>query len=67
MTGRYGWTNQHFFDFEDLGPTCRVCGCLDESACVEPASGLACSWAEEDICSFCAADEAEERKEAVSQ
>lgn len=37
----------------------RECGCTDEEACVDPVVGT-CSWYEPDLCSFCAADIAEE-------
>lgn len=31
--------------------TCRVCGCWDLEPCVDPATGLACSWVSLDLCS----------------
>jgi hypothetical protein len=37
-----------------LGPVCRVCGCSERYACIS-AHGLACEWAEPDLCSACAA------------
>lgn len=33
---------------------CRVCGCDDDHACVD-ARGRTCGWAEEELCTFCAA------------
>lgn len=32
---------------------CRVCGCTEENACLEPEVG-ACVWVEDDLCSACA-------------
>lgn len=32
---------------------CRECGCTDDAACVT-SEGLTCSWAAEDLCTFCA-------------
>jgi len=40
------------------GPCCRVCGCTDEDACMNPITGCPCFWVEEDLCSACAAGEA---------
>lgn len=38
----------------DSPPACRVCGCNDEDACFDVASGETCRWtAEDDVCSFC--------------
>jgi hypothetical protein len=38
--------------------TCIVCGCTDENACVDEATGERCAWVEASevgpICSFCA-------------
>jgi len=34
---------------------CRVCGCTDDSACPD-----GCSWIEDDLCSACAPERAEE-------
>jgi hypothetical protein len=37
-------------------PTCRVCGCTDDDAClVLDAVGdrVGCSWVEPDLCSAC--------------
>lgn len=34
--------------------TCEVCGCRDEMACLDLATGLPCHWAGEDLCSVCA-------------
>lgn len=31
---------------------CRVCGCTDDHACVDPEFG-ACWWVEADLCSHC--------------
>lgn len=33
--------------------TCIHCGCTDDDACVDPVSGLSCSWVSEDECSAC--------------
>lgn len=33
---------------------CRECGCDDDHACVDPGTGAACTWVEEDLCSACA-------------
>lgn len=38
-----------------VGPVCRTCGCSEQRACVELASGACCSWSEPDLCSACAA------------
>ena len=34
---------------------CRICGCRENSACVDEASGERCSWADatRTLCSFC--------------
>ena len=32
---------------------CRVCGCTDDNACIEP-DGFPCCWVEQDLCSACA-------------
>lgn len=32
--------------------TCRVCGCTDDTACIDDA-GNACSWVQDDLCSSC--------------
>ena len=33
--------------------SCRVCGCTDFDACIEP-DGFPCCWVERDLCSACA-------------
>jgi cytochrome c2 len=33
---------------------CRKCGCTEFSACLDEATGSACYWVEEDLCSACA-------------
>ncbi|MCR9218960.1 MAG: hypothetical protein NXI21_01920 [Alphaproteobacteria bacterium] len=33
---------------------CRLCGCTDITACVEP-DGSPCGWADEDLCTACSA------------
>jgi hypothetical protein len=33
--------------------TCRVCGCTDNRACVDAATGDACYWVDKDLCSAC--------------
>lgn len=33
--------------------SCRVCGCTDSSACIEP-DGFPCCWVEDELCSSCA-------------
>jgi hypothetical protein len=33
--------------------TCRVCGCTDDSACLDTASDEPCYWVEPDLCSAC--------------
>ena len=33
--------------------SCRVCGCTDFNACIEP-DGFPCCWVEEELCSACA-------------
>lgn len=33
--------------------SCRVCGCTDFNACIEP-DGFPCCWVERDLCSACA-------------
>lgn len=32
---------------------CRECGCTDDNACVDEETGETCTWAEDDLCSFC--------------
>ena len=32
--------------------TCRVCGCTDALACIEPGFGT-CGWVDESLCSRC--------------
>jgi hypothetical protein len=32
---------------------CRTCGCTELSACLDPDTGVPCSWAEPDLCSAC--------------
>ena len=32
---------------------CRVCGCSEFSACIEP-DGWPCTWVKKDLCSACA-------------
>lgn len=39
-------------------PTCRVCGCTDDNACLDGGTGPACHWVEEDLCSACVVMEA---------
>jgi hypothetical protein len=39
-------------EFPEDEPTCRVCGCTNFSPCVD--GYVTCSWAEPDLCSFCA-------------
>jgi hypothetical protein len=34
--------------------TCRVCGCSDFDACVDPVTGETCWWVREELCSTCA-------------
>lgn len=34
---------------------CRICGCTDNNACLDPDLGITCGWAEPDLCTFCAA------------
>ena len=33
---------------------CRICSCTEDTPCVNNEIGLACSWVEDDLCSFCA-------------
>ena len=35
------------------GRSCRICGCNDFNACIEP-DGFPCCWVEETLCSSCA-------------
>ena len=35
---------------------CRGCGCREYTACYDPKTGRGCYWAEEDLCSVCAAE-----------
>ena len=35
------------------GRSCRICGCTDWNACIEP-DGYPCCWIEENLCSNCA-------------
>ena len=32
---------------------CRICGCTDDDACLDPETGELCYWVEEDLCSVC--------------
>ncbi len=34
---------------------CAVCGCTDERACYDQPTGQVCGWADEGLCTFCAA------------
>lgn len=43
---------------------CRVCGCTDDRACIDAATGEACHWAEPGLCSACAMPRAEIRRRA---
>jgi hypothetical protein len=36
---------------------CRVCGCTEENACIDPDTGEPCYWVEPDLCSVCAEKE----------
>lgn len=49
-------------------PTCRVCGCTDDDCrqCVE-AQGEPCYWVESDLCSRCAAEQAEQPQPATKR
>lgn len=42
-----------FFPQVAVANICRVCGCTADNACFDARRG-ACSWVEEDLCSFCA-------------
>lgn len=33
--------------------SCVACGCTEHDACLDPATGLACYWIEEGLCSAC--------------
>ena len=33
--------------------SCRICGCTDFNACIQP-DGFPCCWVEDDLCSSCA-------------
>lgn len=33
---------------------CRGCGCTDDNACLDPATGEACHWIAPNLCSACA-------------
>jgi hypothetical protein len=35
------------------GWICDGCGCTDDEACADPATGMPCSWVEHNWCSFC--------------
>ena len=35
------------------GRSCRICGCTDWNACIEP-DGFPCCWVEDNLCSSCA-------------
>ena len=39
-----------------LGPVCRECGCTEDRACLDLATGLGCSWTDESqtLCNVCA-------------
>ncbi len=41
-----------------MSDICKVCGCTEDNACMTPDGP--CYWVEPDLCSTCAADEAEE-------
>jgi len=40
-------------DAESRG-VCRDCGCTDDDACTDEATGEPCRWAADDLCSRCA-------------
>jgi len=42
---------------------CRVCGCSEDNACIDPDTGEPCYWVEPDLCSACATGEAEDEQE----
>lgn len=46
---------QHHETDVTFQPACRVCGCTDDNCeqCIE-ATGEACHWVEDDLCSRCA-------------
>jgi len=41
----------------DAEPSCRVCGCTEDNACVDDDGP--CGWAEDDLCTACKGKEAE--------
>lgn len=38
--------------------TCRICGCTDITPCV--GEDFTCSWADVDLCTFCAEQESDD-------
>lgn len=34
-------------------PACRVCGCTEDRACLDEATGFGCHWVEDDLCNVC--------------
>lgn len=55
----------HGFSYREpsYGRSCRVCGCTDDRACVDPVTGEPCHWVEDDLCSACAEREYVEQLE----
>ena len=41
--------------------TCRICGCTDITPCV--GEDFTCSWADVDLCTFCADDGDDEQED----
>ena len=40
-------------DCISCGRRCRVCGCTDNNACLDPNSQEVCHWVSDDLCSVC--------------
>lgn len=44
---------QGIWDWTPPAGICRICGCWDFDACLDPESGEPCSWVEPNLCSAC--------------
>lgn len=43
--------------YEHGHDVCRICGCTEHDACLDPETDQPCSWAGDDLCSACAGKE----------
>ena len=51
----------------DVDKQCRLCGCTDDNACLEPETGETCHWVEPDLCSACSAQVEASEEEMQSE